>query len=206
MGIYEAITLLGIMVALAAIPSVSVALVVTCSATLGVGHGLAAAAGIVLADLMFMTLAIIGLSVVAEMMGGLFIIVRILGGLYLLWLGLSLLSTSRMTRFAIKNANGKYSFSASFMAGFLLTLGDIKAIFFYASLLPVFVDLSRIQASEVIVIGLITIFSVGCVKVIYAVFATNVATYAKRTNMESTARKAAGGLMIGAGGYLIFKA
>lgn len=66
MSIIESLTLLGIMVALAAMPSASVALVVTRSATLGVANGLAVSAGIVLGDLVFITFAIFGLSVVAE--------------------------------------------------------------------------------------------------------------------------------------------
>lgn len=206
MSIFESITLLGIMVALAAIPSASVALVVARSATLGVVNGLAVAVGIVLGDLVFVALAILGLSVAAEIMGGLFMILKVLGGLYLLWFGYSLLSTRGMAKITIKKTNSKRSLVVSFMAGFFLTLGDIKAIVFYASLLPVFVDLSAIQAPEIAVIGLVTIFSVGGVKGVYAIFATKVADYAKRTKMESAARNTAGGLMIGAGGYLIVKA
>ena len=48
MSIIETITLFGIMVALAAMPSASVALIVTRSATLGIGNGFAVAVGIVL--------------------------------------------------------------------------------------------------------------------------------------------------------------
>jgi len=51
MSIIETITLFGIMVALAAMSSASVALVVTRSVTLGVGNGIAVAIGIVLGNL-----------------------------------------------------------------------------------------------------------------------------------------------------------
>ncbi len=91
------------------------------------------------------------------------------------------------------------------MAGFFLTLGDIKAIIFYASLLPVFVDLSAIQSSDILTLIFITIFSVGGVKAIYAIFSNKVAAYAQRTNMEVSARKTAGGILVGTGGYLIVK-
>jgi threonine/homoserine/homoserine lactone efflux protein len=133
-------------------------------------------------------------------------IIKVLGGLYLIWLGYSLLSNTGKTRITINKPNSKGSLVASFMAGFFLTLGDIKAIVFYASLLPVFVDLSATQAPEIAVIGLITIFSVGGVKAGYAIFANKVAVYAKKTSMESAVSQLAGGLMIGAGGYLIVKA
>jgi len=206
MTIYESITLLGIMAALAAIPSSSVALVVARSATLGITNGLAVASGIVLGDLVFIALALLGLSVIAEVMGGLFMFVKIIGGLYLIWLGYSLFSKSGVTEIKANKINNNRSLAASFMVGFVLTLGDIKAIIFYASLLPVFVDLSTIQSSDILVLILITVFGVGGVKTIYVIFSNRVAAYAQKTNMEVTARKTVGGLMVGAGGYLIFKA
>ena len=206
MSIYESITLLGIMAALAAIPSSSVALVVARSATLGITNGLAVASGIVLGDLVFIALALLGLSVIAEVMGGLFMFVKIIGGLYLIWLGYSLFSKSGVTEIKANKINNNRSLAASFMVGFVLTLGDIKAIIFYASLLPVFVDLSTIQSSDILVLILITVFGVGGVKTIYVIFSNRVAAYAQKTNMEVTARKTVGGLMVGAGGYLIFKA
>ncbi|MCG7868291.1 MAG: LysE family translocator [Candidatus Thiodiazotropha taylori] len=206
MSINESITLFGIMVALAAIPSTSVALVVTRSATLGVGNGLSVSVGIVLGDLVFIALAIFGLSVVAETLGSFFMVIKVLGGFYLLWLGFSLLTAKRSESISVNENNSKGNLIASFLAGFLLTLGDIKAIIFYASLLPIFIDLSVIEAPEILTIVLITILSVGGVKVLYAIFANKVATNTKSTKMENVARKTAGGFMIGAGGYLIVKA
>ncbi len=194
------------MVALAAIPSTSVALVVSRSITLGVANGIAASAGIVFGDLVFIALAILGLTVVAEGMGSLFILIKILGGIYLLWLGLSLFFKSDSVKITASKNSNKRSLVASFMAGFILTLGDIKAIVFYASLLPVFINLSTIQAPDISAIAFITVFSVGGVKSIYAIFATKVAIYAQRVNMEKLTRKTAGGLMVSAGAYLIVKA
>ncbi len=206
MGIIESITLFVIMVALASMPSASVVLVVTRSAMFGLANGLAVSVGIVIGDLVFIALAILGLSLVAEAMGGLFMVVKVLGGIYLMWLGFSLLKATNTTKITINNKRNKCSLVASFLAGFLLTLGDIKAIIFYASLLPVFVDLSAVQTPEILTIIFITILSVGGVKVIYAVFANKVAAYAQNMKLENKARKTAGGVMVGVGSYLIVKA
>jgi len=154
MSIIELLTLFTIMVTLAAMPGASVALVVARSATSGVANGIAVAVGIVSGDLVFIILAISGLSVVAETMGGLFMVVRILGGLYLLWLGFSLLTEKNKTILSVRKAGSKNSLLASCMAGFLLTLGDIKAVIFYASLLPVFIDLSAVKSTEVFMVVL----------------------------------------------------
>lgn len=205
MDMIDAIILLGTMVSLAAIPSTSVALVVTRSATLGTRHGVAVAVGVVLGDLVFIALAILGLTVVAELLGHFFMVIKMLGGLYLIWLGYALLSAKHAIITSTGQSNSKGSLIASALSGLLLTLGDIKAIFFYASLFPLFIDLAVITVPEVITIMLITILGVGGVKVVYAIFATKLAAYARRRKMDNVARKTAGGFMIGAGSYLLVK-
>ncbi len=206
MSIIGSITLFGIMVALAAMPSTSVALVVTRSATLGVGNGIAVAAGIVLGDLVFIILAILGLSLIAETMGNLFIVIKYLGSMYLLWLGFSLLKTKNATIINANKIQEKGNLIASFLAGFALTLGDIKAIFFYVSLFPMFINLATLRVSDVLVILFITVASVGSVKIVYALSATKIALLAKGFKYESAARKTAGCFMVGAGSYIIAKA
>ena len=206
MSIIETFTLFGIMVALAAVPSTSVALVVTRSATLGVGNGITVAVGIVLGDLVFVMLAILGLSVLSEAMGSLFMVIKYLGASYLLWLGFSLLKAQSTTTITASKARDKGNLVASLLAGFILTLGDVKAIVFYVSLFPVFIDLSALQVTEILVIIFVTVVSVGGVKVFYALFATKVANFARELKFENAARKTAGGLMVGAGTYLIVKA
>ncbi len=205
MNIFEIITLFGIMLVLAALPSSSVVLVVTRSATLGTANGFAVAAGIILGDLIFIMLAILGLSIVAETMGTLFMVIKYLGAIYLLWLGFTLLTSHHKTTISINKNNTKGNLITSFFAGFLLTLGDVKAIVFYASLFPVFIDLSTLQVTEVLIIVLITVASVGGVKIFYALSATKVARLAKQFNFENTTKKVAGGFMISAGTYLIIK-
>ncbi len=206
MSIVDTISLFGIMFVLAAIPSTSVALVVTRSATLGVGNGIAVAAGIVLGDLIFIMLAIFGLSVVAETMGNLFMVIKYLGALYLLWLGFSLLSTQNKSTITVNKVGEKGSLVASFLAGFFLTLGDVKAIVFYVSLFPIFIDLSKLQVTEILVVLFVTVVGVGGVKIFYALSATKVVSIARALKFEHVTRKTAGGFMVGAGTYLIVKA
>ncbi len=206
MTIIETITLFAIMLALAAIPSASVALVVTRSATLGVTNGIAVSAGIVLGDLVFILLALAGLSVMAQAMGSLFMIIKYLGAAYLLWLGYTLLTAKSTIEIPAQNSTGKRSLLASFLAGFMLTLGDIKAIVFYVSLFPVFIDLSSLQIADILIIVAVMVVSVGSVKLIYAFSALKVASLARRYKLDNAARKTAGGLMVGTGSYLIIKA
>ncbi|MCK4710017.1 MAG: LysE family translocator [Gammaproteobacteria bacterium] len=204
MTIIDSISLFVIMVTLAIIPGTSVALVITRSATLGVANGIAVSLGIVLGDLIFILLAILGLSIVAETMGGFFLVIKYLAGAYLLWIGYALLTSS--TKNTISTGNTTGNFITSFLAGFFLTLGDIKAIFFYVSLFPAFIDPSILKLTDVFIIMLVTIVTVGGVKIAYAISARRAVTMTKGLKLEKAAKKFAGCFMIGAGSYLIVKA
>lgn len=196
------ITLLTTMVVLAAIPSASVALVVTRSATLGIKDGISVACGIVIGDLMFVALAILGMGFLAETMGSFFVILRYVGGAYLVWLGFGLIRSNGIVHL-IESDTSKLSLFASFASGLLLTLGDIKAILFYASLFPAFVDMSRLQIGDILGIVAVTIVAVGGVKIFYAYSAQGIAKRFQNQKAQKLARSTAGCCMIGAGAYII---
>jgi threonine/homoserine/homoserine lactone efflux protein len=205
MSTISVITLLGTMLVLAAIPSASVALVVTRSATLGVKNGISVALGIVLGDLVFVALAILGMSFLAETMGSLFAVLRYAGGAYLIWLGGTLLRSKRKINL-IEDSSSKLSLAASFISGLLLTLGDIKAILFYASLFPAFVDMSSLMVSDIVGIVIVTILAVGGVKIFYVFAAQRIAGRFRDQKAQTLVRNSAGCCMIGAGTYIIMKA
>lgn len=202
----DALALCAILITLAAIPSTSVALVVARSATLGFSSGAAVSFGIVLGDLLFVFLAIFGLAALAELMGTLFLIVKYLAGAYLIWFGFTLLKRTTNAAPRADDAGPGGGLVASFLAGLLVTLGDVKAIFFYASLFPAFVDMATLSATDVLAITLVTIVTVGGVKLAYALGANRVARLSSSLKIQREARMTAGGLMLGAGAYLIAKA
>lgn len=205
MTISESFSLFCIMLALAALPSASVALVVTRSATMGICDGIAVALGIVLGDLVFVVLAILGLSAVAQAMGGVFMVIKYLGACYLIYLGFSLWRGKGDQRSYSQAKRTKGGLLKSFLAGFILTLGDIKAIFFYASLLPLFLDLSALRADALLTVMLITITTVGGVKVAYALLAIKIKTVSENNRYSRLVRKSGGAVLMGAGSYLIVK-
>jgi threonine/homoserine/homoserine lactone efflux protein len=206
MSIIDSISLFAAMAALALVPSTSVVLVVTRSVTSDIKNGIATAMGIVLGDLVFILLAILGLSVIAETMGGLFLAIKYIGGAYLVWLGIQLLKSKQSLEMHCSPGKTKGSIMASFFAGLLLTLGDIKAIFFYVSLFPAFIDMPSLGTVDILIIVLITIIAVGGVKVGYAMSARKIITMSKGLNLENSTRKLAGGFLAGTGGYILVKA
>jgi len=193
------------MASLAIIPGASVALVITRTITLGVANGIAVAVGIVLGDLLFILLAILGLTFIAETMGSLFLIIKIFGGLYLLWLGYTLLTSTTDSTISVLNTGGKASLLTSFLAGLVLTLGDIKAIIFYVSLFPLLINLNTLTTFDAVIIAIITIATVGGIKIAYAFSARTIINMSSNHKMISFAKRVAGGFMLGAGTFLIIK-
>jgi threonine/homoserine/homoserine lactone efflux protein len=199
----QALGLLAALAALAALPSASVALVVTRAATAGLAHGITVTAGILLGDLIFVLAALLGLSALAEALGGLFTLIKLLGGLYLAWLGLVMLRApaERVGWGAASAPSG--GLTGNVLAGLLLTLADVKAVLFYASLFPLFVDVSRLTPADTALIMAITVLGVGGVKLTYALAAHRLAALVGNARIGHIARRAVGGVLLGIGGYVI---
>lgn len=196
--------LFAVMVVLAAVPSTSVALVVTRAVTGGVRNGVAAALGIVTGDLGFVLLAVLGMSAVAEATGALFAVFKYVGGAYLLWLGWQVLR-ARPGKWMLPTPAPVGSLGASWLAGLVITLGDVKAILFYASLFPALVDLATLSTAQVGVILAITAVTVGGVKIAYAWLARRIVARLQQPRWRRAGQLSLGSVMLGAGGYLIAK-
>lgn len=197
------VALFSAMVVLASIPSVSVLAVSTRAATSGFIHGVFTTIGIVLGDIIFIIIAIWGLSFLAETMGSLFVLIKYLGGTYLILLGIGLCRSklnNEETEEVVKS-----SFLSSFLTGLSITLADQKATLFYLGFFPAFLDLSKISYLDTSIIVAITIVAVGGVKLGYAFMADRT-----RFLINSKTRKginiAAGCVMIAVGVFLVIKA
>lgn len=165
-SIYSTLALFAAMATLAAMPSASVLAVSAKSASFGFKHGVFTAAGIVLADIIFILLAIFGLELLVEATGAAFVLFKYAGGVYLLWLS-TLVWRSRKQP-AQHNSSSSPSHLSSFMTGLLITLGDQKAVLFYLGFLPAFLNLSTLTTSDIAVIMGVTVVAVGGVKLAYA--------------------------------------
>jgi threonine/homoserine/homoserine lactone efflux protein len=207
MNLVDISALFATMLTLAILPSTSVALVVTRSATLGFFNGVAVSMGIVLGDLIFVLLAIFGLTALSGLMGALFLIIKYIAAAYLIWFGFSLIvnraSTNPHTNRHLVYSRG--GITTSFLSGLFVTLGDVKAILFYGSLFPAFLDMSTLRIADILVISLVTLMAVGGVKIGYAFAAKKLVSMSQGWKIEKEVKLVAGTCMIGAGTYLIVK-
>lgn len=202
MSALDVLALFGAMAVLAAIPSVSVLAVSTRAAAHGFLHGAAVTLGIVVADALFIALATLGLSALADAMGGAFVVVKILGGVYLIGLGIVLWRAQPPSE--TRPISGNASHLASFLSGLALTLGDQKAIFFYLGFLPAFVDLVTISVLDIALILAAATIAVGGVKLIYAYAAARAGAYAGGS-ARSKVNKIAGGILMAVGIALLLR-
>ncbi|MCC5642878.1 LysE family translocator [Nostoc sp. CHAB 5824] len=196
------IALFSAMVVLASIPSVSVLVVCTRSATSGFIHGVFTTIGIVLGDIIFIIIAICGLSLLALTMGNLGVIIKYLGGAYLILLGIGLCKSK--SKDVVIQEVIETSLLSSFLTGLFITLGDQKATLFYLGFFPAFVDISKVSYFDTSIIIAITIVAVGGVKLGYAFMA-----HRARLLISSKTRKginiAAGCVMIAVRVFLVTK-
>ena len=194
--------LFSVMVVGALIPSVSVLAVSARSAASGFIHGVFITIGIVVGDIFFILLAILGLSILAETMGSLFVLIKYLGGAYLIWLGIKLWRSKSKD----VGAEGtiESSLLSSFLTGLLITLGDQKAILFYLGFFPAFLDLSTISYFDTSIIIVIAIVAVGGVKLGYAYMADRASLLISSKTYQGI-NIAAGSIIIAVGVFLIAK-
>ena len=183
---------------LALLPSPSVFAVVARSLSAGLIHGLLTATGIMVGDFIFILVAILGLAAIADTITVLFMILKYLGAAYLLWLGISLWRAKTdaitLTQDAIKPSLG-----GSFVCGLLITLGDPKAIIFYISFFPAFVDLSQLSLIDTgFVLGVAAI-AVGGTKMAYAYLADMARMIFTHPKTQRALNRIAAIIMIGTG-------
>ena len=114
--------------------------VLTSAAQGGLRGGYAALFGLMLGDLILITLALAGVAALLNAHPALFRSVQYLGVAYLFWVGLQLLlkkpGTANATLLPIRHAK-------FFRQGFLITLINPKAIIFYMAFFPLFIDPQR---------------------------------------------------------------
>ena len=189
-----------VMVVLAAVPGASVALVVARTLAGGLRHGIFVIAGIVCADLVFLAVAVAGMAALAEVLGGFFAVVRHGAAAYLAWLGVTFLRAPAPVRGAGAPAAGRPW--TGFAAGFLLTLGDVKTVLFYASLLPAIFPMKEMTWSGFVLLACLTVVGIGAAKLAYALAARRLAGARSWERLAAPWRIAVGALLVGAAIYV----
>jgi threonine/homoserine/homoserine lactone efflux protein len=140
---------------LALSPGPGLATIISRALASGPVAGLAVTAGLVLADFFFMGVAMVGLTAIAAALGPLFQIIKYAGAAYLLWLGYRAFRSSASP--LIVTPRGGKGIIKDTGLGFLVTLGNPKAILFYSALLPTFLDMTQIRFADFLILAAIVV-------------------------------------------------
>ena len=196
-----AIGLFVAMVVLALLPGPGIVVVVSRTLSQGFRAGVVCTAGIVCGDFIFIALAILGLSSLAESYSEVFLFIRYFGAAYLIFLGVTLLRSSKSAANGYLSAKPSHH-TLSFFAGLLTTLSNPKAILFYVSFFPTFLDLNALTVIDIVVLILITSCSLGGVMLGYAWAAHKTGKMQSSTKVQNVLRLVSAILLIGTGIYV----
>ena len=111
-------------------------------------------------DIIYVTVAMLALSALAEIISNSMLYVKIFGATYLIYIGYQ---QWRSKGVSFEQSNKKESILKLLLAGFIVGVTNPKTIIFYLSFLPIFVDLNNLTiTTEVQVIAVIgfTVFFV----------------------------------------------
>jgi threonine/homoserine/homoserine lactone efflux protein len=110
-------------------------------------------AGFVAGDLVWFTIAATGLAALAKTAATLFVAIKWAGVAYLLFLAFKLW-TAPAERVEVHDDDGRQHGWRAFVASFMLTLANPKAILFFLALLPTVIDLASMNVVRFLEISL----------------------------------------------------
>lgn len=156
------------------------------------------ALGVVIGDVLWSVLAILGISWILSVYGGFLELLRWVAAGFFLFMGVMIIrhadktiaSDSRLTR------PGMW---AGFLAGLAVILGNPKAILFYMGMLPGFFDLSTLVWQDIVVIGALSALVPLIGNLILALFLGQVRALMTSPGAIRRMNLTAGFLLIGVG-------
>lgn len=182
------------------IPGPTVTLIVANSLTHGTRAGLLNVAGTQLGLGLMMLVLIVGLSSIIATMGVWFDWLRLAGAAYLVWIGWKLLRSSGSFAHPDSTLAPRGGF---FLQGFLVLLGNPKALLWFGAFIPQFVDPSGNYVGQVVLLGLTAMASAAISDGAYAILAGRAGRLLSRRRVQTVSR--IGGLcLIGGGAWLAF--
>ena len=98
--------------------------------------------GHTIGDIIYVALAMLALSALAELINNSMLYVKILGASYLIFIGYQ---QYRSRGVSFEQSSKRSSFFMLFVAGFIVGVTNPKTIIFYLSFLPVFIDLNDLS-------------------------------------------------------------
>ena len=159
--------------------------------------------GMAISDIIYLILATFGLAAIAENYSELFTIIRFVGAAYLFYLGWKMWTANTDAHLEENNSKSDSSL-ALFIQGFLISASNPKVILFYIAFLPTFIDLTSLTRSDIVLVSILTLVGLMSGLMLVAIGASSIRNYLKSTRAIKYLNRTAGGIMIGAGAFLVY--
>ena len=127
----------------AASPGHGIAAIVARVLGRGMRGALAFTAGVAIGDVVWLTIAILGLAAVAQTFQGVFEVIKYAGAAYLLYLAYRLW-TAPAAAHAVEAETSRERPLRLFLGGLAVTMGNPKVMVFYLALLPTLLDVAGV--------------------------------------------------------------
>ena len=141
------VTYAGALAIAAAIPGPGIVALVARALGSGFRSALFMAGGLVAGDIVYLTAVVLGLAVLAQTFGTAFLVIKWAGVAYLAWLAFTFWRTGIDTA-AVSADRTRDGAAASFLSGFVVTLGNPKVMVFYLAITPTIVDIASVTPTD----------------------------------------------------------
>jgi len=159
--------------------------------------------GLVLGDLTYLSLAVLGLAAIASVFSGVFMVVKFVGAAYLLWLAWNFWRAG-IDPEKIDARQGR-GFWSSFAGGFSITMGNPKTIIFYMALLPTVVDLHTMTLERYLVLSVLTVLILYAVVIPYIALASRARTFLRNPRALKVLNRGAATAMASAAAFIVIR-
>ncbi len=178
-------------------PGPTVFALISSGVSRGTQNALAFAVGIAVADVVMVSLVLVGLTVVAQTFGWLFVVLKYAGAVYLVVLGYHLWRTAGRPVGTLPEVQRRLT--RQFLVGVAIALGNPKALLFHISLTPLLLDIHAMRPLDYLTVVAI-VLTVDLVTMGgYAVLSGTARRWLRTTRAVRLMNRAAGSVMIGSG-------
>jgi threonine/homoserine/homoserine lactone efflux protein len=178
-----------------AVPGPGVVAIVARALGSGFRGTIPAVLGMLVGDLVWMTLSAFGLAAIATAMGNWFLFIKYAGALYLVYMGYKYwrAEVGEMTELVPASTR------QSFFSQLSITLGNPKAMAFFLAILPTVVDLNHLSAFGYGQLVLVTVVLIPTIMLSYTAAAARVRELLTSKKARKGINKTAAVVMFGAG-------
>lgn len=177
------------------VPGPIILLVVSYALARGHNVTLALVSGVILGDLIAMSVTLAGLGIVLAASASVFTMMKWAGALYLAWMGIGMIRKAG-TATAELQAVGQRGSGTAFRDGFIVTLLNPKSIGFFIAFVPQFIDSANPVVPQFLIM-IVTFVGLGGINVLaYALLAARLRDKVTRPGALAWLQRAGGGVLI----------